>query len=381
MAISSSSSVSVSALASQTPSLVSKCTVFPDQKSSLGDLKLSVSDLPMLSCHYIQKGGLFLRPPLPIDALISLLKGALSQTLSKFPPVAGRLKTNSDGAGYIYITCNDAGVEFIHKNATFWSIGDVLSPVHVPDLVKSFFAFDGTISYEGHNKPILAVQVTELSDGLFIGCTMNHAVTDGTSFWHFFNTFAAVTTGVENISKLPNLSRDSVLISNAVLKIPDGGLKVTFDENEPLNERIFSFSKESIIKLKARVNMQKSLCAVSSIEISSFQSLCALLWRAVTRARKLPATKMTTFRMAVNCRHRLNPKLHPYYFGNAIQSIPTYASASDVVWKNLCWCAEQLNKNVNAHDDDMVRRLVESWESNPMVFPARELRRCINNDG
>lgn len=233
--------------------------------------------------------------------------------------------------------------------------------------------------------------MTELADGVFIGCAMNHAVADGTSFWNFFNTFAELTKGIKKISKQPEFSRDSVLVSPAVLRIPDGGLKVTFDENEPLSERIFSFSRESILKLKARVNNNKwidngHVDAVellgkqsndtywlkkteSNGEISSFQSLSALLWRAVTRARKLHVNKMTTFRMAVNCRHRLNPKLDPLYFGNAIQSIPTYASAGDVLSKDLRWCAEQLNKNVNAHDDKTVRRFVEDWESNPRVFP------------
>jgi hypothetical protein len=73
--------------------------------------------------------------------------------------------------------------------------------------------------------------------------------------------------------------------------------------------------------------------------------------------------------MAVNCRHRLEPKLDPYYFGNAIQSIPTLASAGDVLSRDLRWCAEQLNKNVKAHDNATVRRFVENWESDPKCFP------------
>ncbi|OAY38536.2 protein ENHANCED PSEUDOMONAS SUSCEPTIBILITY 1 [Manihot esculenta] len=400
--------------------LVSKCTVFPDQKSAMEDLKLSVSDLPMLSCHYIQKGGLFTRPPIPIDSLVSLLKNSLSQTLSCFPPLAGRLRTDSNG--YVYITCNDAGVDFLHASATHLSIRDILSPVHVPECVKSFFAFDRTVSYDGHYKPILAVQVTELADGVFIGCALNHSVTDGTSFWNFFNTFAELSRGIKKISRRlqPDFSRNSVLISPEVLQVPEGGPKVTFNENEPLSERIFSFSRESILKLKARANnrkwiensgidavelmgkqsndpyhhqinekstmtailenwfknavskpqeMESSNSSSASVEISSFQSLCALLWKAVTRARKLSPTKTTTFRMAVNCRHRLNPKLDPLYFGNAIQSIPTYATAGDVLSQDLRWCAEQLNKNVMAHKDTMVRRFVENWEENPKCFP------------
>ncbi|XP_052188314.1 BAHD acyltransferase DCR [Diospyros lotus] len=391
MSVSTSSSKVSSC--SQFVTVVSKCTVFPDRESTLGDLKLSVSDLPMLSCHYIQKGGLFTLPNhLSLPSLLAVLKKGLSRTLSRFPPLAGRLTTDADG--YVYITCNDAGVDFVHANAARISITDVLSPTDVPDPVKEFFAFDRTVSYQGHFRPILAVQVTELADGVFIGCAANHAVTDGTSFWNFFNTFAEVCRGATRVSRPPDFSRDSVLISQAVLRLPDGGPKVTFSLDAPLRERIFSFSRESILKLKGKVNNRKwtenegidviELMGKQSndplknflrnsnakaAEISSFQSLCALLWRAVTRARKLPASQTTTFRMAVNCRPRLEPKMEAYYFGNAIQSIPTFASAGDVKARDLRWCAEQLNKNVLAHDDRMVRRFVEDWERDPRCFP------------
>nr|GMC94244.1 uncharacterized acetyltransferase At3g50280-like [Ipomoea batatas] len=385
--------------------LLSKCTVFPARKSSQPDLKLSVSDLPMLSTHYIQKGGLYTRPPFPLSDFISLLKSTLSQTLTHFPPLAGRLVTDSDG--YVYITCNDAGVNFAHAAATHVLVRDIIGSVDVPEVVRGFFQFDRTVSYQGHFLPILAVQVTELADGVFVGCSVNHAVTDGTSFWNFFNTFAEVTRGVKRITRTPDLSRESFLISPAVLELPDGGPKVTFNVDAPLRERILSFSRESILKLKAHTNNQKwgvdgEIDAVefmgkqkndplktvdanvtplirirtpakngtaATAEISSFQSLCALLWRAVTRARKLPSSKTTTFRMAVNCRHRLEPKLNPLYFGNAIQSIPTYATAGDVLSHDLRWCAEQLNKNVKAHDDATVKNYIGNWERDPRCFP------------
>ncbi|KAL2526177.1 HXXXD-type acyl-transferase family protein [Abeliophyllum distichum] len=390
---------------SQSFTLLSKCTIFPSQQSSLGDLKLSVSDLPMLSCHYIQKGALFTRPPFPISQLVAHLKTSLSQTLTHFPPLAGRLTTDSEG--YVYVTCNDAGVDFVHASGSNIHVRDVLGSIDVPEAVKRFFAFDQKVSYEGHFSPILAVQLMELADGVFIGCAVNHAVTDGTSFWNFFNTFAEVSRGVKRISSTPNFSRDSVLISSAVLKLPAGGSMVSFSVDAPLRERIFSFSRESIQKLKSKTNNQKwelnivelmgkqsndplkfpdgkstpltwfrnaisresNYSSNQTAEISSFQSLCALLWRAITRARKLPSSKTTTFRMAVNCRHRLEPRLDTLYFGNAIQSIPTYASAGDVLAKDLRWCAEQLNKNVLSHDNNTVRKYIGDWERDPRCFP------------
>ncbi|CAN0909652.1 BAHD acyltransferase DCR [Linum grandiflorum] len=321
--------------------VISKCTVVPDQKSTVSDLKLSASDLPMLSCHYIQKGALFSKPQFPFSSLCLLLKSSLSHTLTLFPPLAGRLSTD----------------------------------------------------------PTTAVQVTELADGVFVGCSVNHSVTDGTSFWNFFNTFAQVSRGVKWISSLPDFTRDDTcpLMTSAVLRLPQGGPRVTFDETAPLSERIFRFSREAVLKLKATVNGNNNNSKWAGVvdsaelmgkqsndsiyyqkkmgqkEISSFQSLCALVWRAVTKARNLSASKTTTFRMAVNCRHRVNPKMDALYFGNAIQSIPTYASAGDVTSRELRWLAERLNENVSAYNDATVRRVVSEWEENPRCFPLGNL--------
>ncbi|KAI4353240.1 hypothetical protein L6164_002205 [Bauhinia variegata] len=376
--------------------LISKCTIYPDQKSAIKTLKLSVSDLPMLSCHYIQKGVLLTSPPYSIDDLLVFLKHSLSVALTHFPALAGRLMTDDDG--YVHILCNDAGVEFVHAKAKHLAISNIYSPsiVDVPNSFKEFFTYDKTISYSGHYNPLAAVQVTELADGVFIGCTVNHAVTDGTSFWHFFNTFAEICKGVKKISKTPEFTRDTVFNSAAVLKVPACGPKVTFADDEPLRERVFHFSREAIQRLKQRTNgggvrhsfteskeimgkqVNDNWKTVNGItngfanrtdEISSFQSLCAQLWRSVTRARKLESSKKSTFRMAVNCRHRLIPKMDAYYFGNAIQSIPTVAQVGDILSQDLRWCANLLHQNVVAHGDAKVHRGIEDWEKAPRLFP------------
>ncbi|KAL4283212.1 hypothetical protein GQ457_16G026770 [Hibiscus cannabinus] len=347
-------------------------TIFPGQKSHVETLKLSVSDIPMLFCQYIQMGVLLTAPPFSFEDLVVSLQQSLSTTLSFFPPLAGRLIT--DPEGHVHIHCNDAGIDFLVLKSPTLSVNDVLCPGDVPDCVKEFFAFDNTLGYSGHSKPLAAVQVTELADGVFIGCSVNHAVTDGTSFWHFFNTFAEITRGASEISKTktPDFCRQTVFNSQAVLKFPPGGPAVTFSGDEPLREGIFHFSKEAISKLKCICN-KGCLLTNSDVnrntEISSFQSLCAQLWRSVTRARKLEPTKTTTFRMVVNCRPRLDPKLSPYYFGNAIQSIPNVAPAGELLANDLSWGANLLHKNVVAHDNETVRRGVEDWERQPRLFP------------
>ncbi|GAA0149947.1 hypothetical protein LIER_08995 [Lithospermum erythrorhizon] len=369
--------------------LLSKCTIYPDKNSSIKSLKLSVSDLPMLSCHYIQKGVLLSyyppqeiitnSPSPPSNELIQLLKLSLSKALSFFPPLAGHLET--DQSGHVHIVCNDSGVDFFHARAPHLSADDILpGDSDIPACFREFFQFDYTLSYAGHQKPLISVQITELNDAIFIACMANHAVVDGTSFWNFFNTFAEVTRGVVQISKPPEFSRDTVFNSPAVLKVNAGGPSATFDCNAPLRERIFHFSREAILKIKFRANNSPARNSYisghegpnkpeSKSEISSFQSLCALLWRSVTRSRNFDVTKTTTFRMAVNCRHRVDPKMAQLYFGNAIQSIPTLASVGDLLSNDLNFSGGLLHRNVAAHDNATVLRGVKEWEENPRLFP------------
>ena len=386
-------------------SVVSKQTVRPAAGASapvvVGDLRLSVSDMPMLSCHYIQK-GLFFPPPPPgvlttTASLVSSLVTALSRALGVFPALAGRLVTLHDDS--IVIRCGgggddaDAAVEFYHAVAPSLSLGDFLVPgADVPtSLTNALFPMDRTVSYGGHARPLSSFQLTELGDGaVFVGFVANHAVVDGTSFWHFFNTWAGLCRGGGAPIREPDFRRNFFGESTAVLRFPGGvGPAVTFDSEAPLRERILHFSAAAIRELKATANHSKRtghqdaeangklahddsklLHGRCSGEISSFQSLCAHIWRAVTRARRLlAADKTTTFRMAVNCRHRLRPAISPLYFGNAIQSVATMATVAELASNDLGWAAARLHATVTSHEDGAIRRAAAEWEAAPRCFP------------
>jgi hypothetical protein len=367
--------------------VVSRQHVRPDAASAIGDLTLSVSDLPMLSCHYIQKGLFFPAPDLPMSSLVSLLVSSLSRALAAVPALAGRLVTLPDDR--IVIRCNDAGVDFLHAVAPGLSLDDFLvRDADVPTkLTKDLFPMDRTVSYEGHRRPLTSFQVTVLGDGaVFIGIVANHAVMDGTSFWHFFNTWAAICRG--EAPRLLDFRRNFFGESTAVLRFPGGvGPAVTFDVDAPLRERVFHFSADAIREMKALANTRPSgghghdaevygkmahdpKNPEARGEISSFQSLCAQIWLAVTRARKrLAPDATTTFRMAVNCRHRLRPAISPAYFGNAIQSAVTTATVSELARNDLRWAAGKLNASLAAYGDGAIRRAAAAWQAKPGCFP------------
>ncbi|XLS85280.1 hypothetical protein HN51_035446 [Arachis hypogaea] len=103
---------------------------------------------------------------------------------------------------------------------------DLLSPLDIHKSFREFFTFDRKISYSGHYSPIMAVQVTELADGFFIGISVNHAITDGTSFWNFFDTFAQNVTVRERICvcccwgvqvNMEEMEKNSLTLSNGNL--------------------------------------------------------------------------------------------------------------------------------------------------------------------
>ncbi|KAI5019238.1 hypothetical protein ZWY2020_044126 [Hordeum vulgare] len=334
-----------------TIAVVSKHLVLPEGAQPVGDLKLSVSDMPMLSCHYIQKGLFFTPAGMPTARLVKSLLLSLSRALGVFPALAGRLVTLPDDR--IVIRCDDAAVEFYHAVAPALSLADFL--------------------------------VTVLGDGaVFVGLVANHAVVDGTSFWHFFNTWAGLCRG-EPVQP-PDFSRNFFGGSTAVLRFSGrDGPAVTFDAAAPLRERVIHFSAAAIRDLKAAANRCRKTNEDDEVngklehdlkvqggggQISSFQSMCAHMWRAVTRARlQLTADATTTFRMAVNCRHRLRPKISPVYFGNAIQSVATTATVAELASHDLGWAAARLHATVVAHEDGAIRQAAADWEAAPRCFP------------
>ena len=72
------------------------------------------------------------------------------------------------------------------------TISEILSPIDVPLVVRSFFDHDRALNDDGHTMPLLSIQITELKDGIFVGCSMNHSIVDGTSYWHFFNSWSEI---------------------------------------------------------------------------------------------------------------------------------------------------------------------------------------------
>lgn len=357
--------------ASQIPSinplvrLDRKSTIVPARPSQPQRCKLGPSDLQMLCSRYIQKGLVYHTPFADDNQFVSaveLLKKSLSESLVYFCPLAGRLITSADGV--VYIDCNDAGADLIEASAPNVAVQEVME-AEVRPVVRRFFALDGAINLNGHFLPLLVVQVTKLRDGMVIGFTINHAVVDGTSFWHFINSFAELCRGAPTVSHPPLHNRCfEIEGSRIALNLPE---TLAIDKFCPpvLGEKIFHFTKETIKSLKDRANGKNS---ESQIIISSFQALSAHVWQAITRARGLGPHETTILRTSVNCRPRLNPPLPHAYFGNAHQVVSTTVTAGELLACDISSAAGLLHRIIWPHRDADIRGRLQSFYADPVVF-------------
>ncbi|KAL6555516.1 hypothetical protein OROHE_007188 [Orobanche hederae] len=99
-----------------------------------------------------------------------------------------------------FMDCNNAGAEFTHVVARAVFVSDIIEPRYISDIISSLFQLSvGASNFDGIGKSVVALQVTGLIEGLFIGCSANHDIMDGTSFWHFIKSWLEIYRGLRSI--------------------------------------------------------------------------------------------------------------------------------------------------------------------------------------
>ncbi|KAE8735875.1 HXXXD-type acyl-transferase family protein [Hibiscus syriacus] len=333
-------------------------------------IELTPWDLKHLLVSYIQEGVLFHKPKPkadePQNAIIHHLKTSLSRTLHFFPPLAGRLATlkHDDQTTSFFIDCNNAGALFVHAIAEQLQVSDLLEPVYVPEIIDAFFQFDGVKNIEGTSKPLLAVQVTELADGISIGCSINHSVVDGCSFWHFFNSWSEISRGFDYLSKLPLFNRPVIDDIDYPIRIPLKQEQIQEHSFQPdnLKLRVFYFTKQRIVRIKGKVNAE-----MKTNKISSLQALLSLFWQSIVRNRQSDPKQETMIFLVIGVRQKLQ-QVAEEYFGNAIQGAMVSLKVGELVGKGFGNAAWEINQIVGNQSEENLRKCFKSWVNRPLLF-------------
>lgn len=206
-----------------------------------------------------------------------------------------------------------------------------------------------------------------------MGCAFNHAILDGTSTWHFMSSWAAICSGATSVSVPPFLERTKARNTRVKLDLSppsDAPEKANGDATAAaplLREKVFKFPESTIDQIKSKVNAGNT-----SKPFSTFQSLSAHVWSAVTRARELAPQDYTVFTVFADCRKRVDPPMPESYFGNLIQAIFTVTAAGLVLSNPLEFGAGLIRDAIESHNAEAITKRNEEWESKPVIFQYKD---------
>ncbi|TYI01709.1 hypothetical protein ES332_A11G220400v1 [Gossypium tomentosum] len=323
-------------------------------------IELTPWDLRFLQIGHIQKGLLFPKPKAPLqendteNTLIHHLKTFLSHTLHYFPPLAGQLAItqHEDDTISLFINCNNARASFTHAVADGVTISDIIKPVYVPTIIHSFFPLNELTNFEGTRKPVLGIQVTDLIDGIFIGCTNNHVVVDGTSFWHFLNSWSEISKGLIHLSKPLVFQR--WFPDDTIIPIPRSVVKLKQSNKE----------LESILPANTEMGTNN---------ISSLQALLSHIWRLVICNKRFDPNEEITYRVVVGCKRRLS-KLPDNCFRNVILGVFVTMKAKELLEKATENTAWTMNRKIATVTEESSKMFFESWTASPKFVTMSSFR-------
>uniref|UniRef100_R7WF36 Putative acetyltransferase n=1 Tax=Aegilops tauschii TaxID=37682 RepID=R7WF36_AEGTA len=262
-------------------------------------------------------------------------------------------------------SCDDQGAEFVHAVAPGVAVADISGPLRViPRVVWSFFPLNGMLGADAAvdpSLPLLAVQVTELADGVFVAMSLNHCAADGETLWDLFNTWSEISRsgGAAAGEDIPTVPKRWFLDGCSV-PIP-----LPFAKAEEM-------VGESVKRLRAKANAETMAC-VGTTTISSLQAVAAHIWRAVCRARGLAPGQETTCSLSVGCR-TLVKGMPQGYVGNASAGAVGRADADEILGEGrLGRAAWLLNRAVAAVDEASVRTELAAWPANHSFNGSPEL--------
>lgn len=276
----------------------------------------------------------------------NLLKKSLSDALTRFYPLAGRVKDN------LYIDCNDEGVHYVEAEVKCQLVEFLHDPI--PAEINKFLPF----ALDDVNELPLVVQTTFFTcGGIAVGLGMSHKVGDALSFFMFFNSWAAIARG--DIRDIVTPRFDSATLfppMNLTGFEPTTGI---LKENNIVAKR-FLFDASTIAALRAKYT--DNYTSPTRVE-----ALSAFIWcrfMAATQSKSDPDGKIYTILHAVNLRTRMDPPLSENYFGNisriAISSIPSMET--DDGCRGI---VKQVRDSISKVNADYVKKLQDSdWHLN-----------------
>ncbi|KAL5578200.1 hypothetical protein UlMin_019899 [Ulmus minor] len=231
-----------------------------------------------------------------------LLRKSLSQTLTKFPQFAGRIREN------LSVECNDEGADFIEAR-----INTPLSKIlKKPDseTIKLLIPKSNATKYEVAAACMLAVQANFFEcGGIAIGVCLSHKLADASTLCTFINSWAETTSESGIKFEIPQLDSSSLFPPHDSLASRQSPVEV---EESAVTRLVFDASRIAALKSKVGSAMVKNPTRVEAV--------MALIWKCGMEAKRSSSGRdhhcSSVMYESVNIRKRLVPNLPENSVGN-----------------------------------------------------------------
>ncbi|KAK9108378.1 hypothetical protein Syun_024389 [Stephania yunnanensis] len=296
------------------------------------------------------------------------LKESLSKCLTKFYPLAGRLK---DG---IFVDCNDAGVDYLEAKVKNCSLLDVVANPKIDSLKQLLPVEPQTLESEsGSESPLLVVQVNQFQcGGLVIGMWILHKVADASSLSSFINGWSSTNRG-DNVAVAPHFELATLFPGRKI-----EGYQVTEGVGEEkIATKRFVFNASAIATLKDGARKGSSVESPTRVEVVS-----AFMWKRFiesNRSKSHPTRKDYMAFHTVNLRKRRDPPLAEHGFGNmCIGANALVAAENDV--DDLNSLIGKIRVAIRGLDGEFVKK-VESGDEEYLNHIMAEIMKACEGEG
>ncbi|KAH7838502.1 hypothetical protein Vadar_027347 [Vaccinium darrowii] len=239
------------------------------------------------------------------------LKKSLSETLTRFYPLAGRMKTHASSV----VDCNDEGVPYSVAQVINHSLTNLLQQPDSEELAHFIPAIPHETEEEeplSSPPPLVHVQVTffEKCDGMVLGMSISHKVADAATIAAFTKAWANATILGSPDAVVPIFKAASLFppIHPCPIRLP------SIKKKNLYNARRLVFHATKIAALRAKA------ASTSVQRPTRVEAISALIWKCALKASRLrlgePPRKPSVWQWPVNVRPRLVPPLSEHSFGN-----------------------------------------------------------------
>ncbi|KAJ4723782.1 vinorine synthase-like [Melia azedarach] len=244
-----------------------------------------------------------------VSKRLQILRQSLSETLSRFYPLAGRIKDTN------FIECNHEGVYFAEAKVRS-PLNEFLKHPNL-SLISNLLPDESGLRAIPENCTCASgVQATTFScGGIVVGVIVTHTIVDGTAFSLFLKSWAS--TAVMDIEKVmsPKFDASSIFsygdsYPREVFLSPLSALPTKVDK---FITRRFVFDALAIANLKAKAATSSSVQNPTRVEVVT--ALFGKCFKAVLKETS-GSNKSFLLAHAVNLRRKARPQFSEYLMGN-----------------------------------------------------------------